>query len=147
MFVFIVRRLFWAVLLAFVISLITFVIFFLIPNNAATLRVGRGSLAQSLQAQFSLQGSLPEQYAHFVGHILTGDFGRSTRTRDQASDVITEALPVTASLVFGGTIMWMLIAVPVGLLSALRPRSLLDKGLMVFVLIGVSAHPVWLSLV
>jgi peptide/nickel transport system permease protein len=147
MVLFIVRRLFWAVLLAFVISVITFVIFFLIPNNAATLRVGRGSLAQSLQAQFSLQGSLPEQYAHFVGHILTGDFGRSTRTRDQASDVIREALPVTASLVIGGTVMWMLIAVPIGLLSALRPRSLLDKGLMVFVLIGVSAHPVWLSLV
>ena len=147
MLVFIVRRLCWAVLLAFVISLITFVIFFLVPNNAATLRFGRGSLAQSLQTQFSLPGSLPEQYAHFVGHILTGDFGRSTRTRDQASDVIKEALPVTASLVIGGTVMWMLIAVPIGLLSALRPRSLLDKGLMVFVLIGVSAHPVWLSLV
>jgi peptide/nickel transport system permease protein len=145
--VFIVRRLFWAVLLAVVITVITFVIFFLVPNNAATLRVGRGSLAQSLQTQFSLQGSLPEQYAHFVGHILTGDFGRSTRTRDQASDAITEALPVTASLVIGGALMWFLIAFPIGLLSALRPRSLLDKGLMVFVVIGVSAHPVWLSLV
>jgi peptide/nickel transport system permease protein len=144
--VFIVRRLLWAGLLAFVISVIAFVIFFMIPNNAATLRVGRGSLAQSLQQQFSLQGSLPDQYAHFVGHILNGDFGRSTRTRDQASDVITEALPVTASLVVGGTIMWLLIAFPIGILSALRPRSLLDKALMVFVLIGISAHPVWLSL-
>jgi peptide/nickel transport system permease protein len=144
---FIVRRLCWAVLLAFVISLITFVIFFLVPNNAATLRFGRGSLARSLQTQFSLQGSLPDQYARFVGHILTGDFGRSTRTGDQSSDVIRQALPVTASLVVGGTIMWMLIAVPIGLLSALRPRSLLDRGLMVFVLIGVSAHPIWLSLV
>jgi peptide/nickel transport system permease protein len=144
--VFIVRRLGWAVLLVFVITVITFLIFFLIPNNAATLRVGRGSLAQSLQAQFALQGGLPEQYTHFIGHILQGDFGRSTRTRDAASQVITDALPVTASLVIGGTIMWLLIAFPIGILSALRPRSLIDKGLMVFILVGVSAHPVWLSL-
>jgi len=146
MLVFIFRRLCWAAVLAFVITIVTFVIFFLVPNNGATLRYGRGSLAQSLQTQFSLQGSLPDQYARFVGHILTGDFGRSTRTGDAAKDVITQALPVTASLVLGGTIMWLLIAFPIGLLSALRPRSLLDKGLMVFVLIGISAHPVWLSL-
>jgi peptide/nickel transport system permease protein len=42
--------------------------------------------------------------------------------------------------------MWLLIAVPIGILTALRPRSLLDKGSMVFVLIGISAHPVWISL-
>jgi peptide/nickel transport system permease protein len=144
---FIARRLVWAGVLAVVITLVTFVIFFMVPNNGATLRVGRGSLAQSLQTQFSLQGSLPEQYAHFVGHLLTGDFGRSTRTRGQTSDVITNALPVTASLVFGGTIMFLLIALPIGILTALRPRSLLDKGSMVFVLIGISAHPLWLSLV
>jgi peptide/nickel transport system permease protein len=49
-------------------------------------------------------------------------------------------------LVFGGAIFWMLIALPVGILSALRPRSLLDRISMVFVLIGISAHPVWIGL-
>jgi peptide/nickel transport system permease protein len=144
---FIARRLVWAGVLAVVITLVTFVIFFMVPNNGATLRVGRGSLARSLQTQFSLQGSLPEQYAKFVGHLLNGDFGRSTRTRDQASDVIKNALPVTASLVIGGTLMFLLIAIPIGILSALRPRSRLDRGSMVFVLIGVSVHPVWLAFV
>jgi peptide/nickel transport system permease protein len=129
-----------------VISLVTFVIFIMVPNNGATLRVGRGALAKSLQTQFALQGSLPDQYAHFIGHLLNGDFGRSTRTGDQASDVIKQALPVTASLVIGGTVMWLLIAFPIGILTALRPRSLLDKGSMVFVLIGISAHPVWIAL-
>jgi peptide/nickel transport system permease protein len=147
MVLFIIRRLFWAVVLVFVITIITFVIFFLVPNNGATLRFGRGALARSLQTQFSLPGSVPEQYAKFLSHIFTGDFGRSTRSGDSASDVITKALPVTASLVIGGTLMWLLIAFPIGLLSALRPRSFLDRGLMVFVLIGVSAHPVWLALI
>jgi peptide/nickel transport system permease protein len=143
---FVVRRLAWAGVLAFVISLVTFVLFFMIPNDAATLRVGRGSLARSLQSQFDLQGSPPQQYAQFLQHIFTADFGRSTRTREKASRLVGKALPVTASLVFGGTVMWLMIAFPIGILSALRPRSLLDKGTMVFVLIGVSAHPVWLSL-
>ena len=54
---------------------------------------------------------------------------------------------MTASLVFGGAIAWMLIALPIGILSALRPRSLLDRASMTFVLIGVSAHPIWIGLI
>ena len=54
---------------------------------------------------------------------------------------------MTASLVFGGAVFWMLIALPVGILSALRPRSLLDRIAMVFVLIGITAHPVWIGLI
>jgi peptide/nickel transport system permease protein len=54
---------------------------------------------------------------------------------------------VTASLVFGGVFFWMLLAVPIGILSALRPRSLLDRASMTFVLIGISAHPVWIGLI
>ena len=47
----------------------------------------------------------------------------------------------------GGVIIWFLIAIPIGVISALRPRSLADKGLMMLVLIGASAHPIWLGLV
>ena len=54
---------------------------------------------------------------------------------------------MTISLVLGGALVWMLIAVPVGILSALRPRSLLDRFAMVGVLGGISAHPVWIGLV
>ena len=57
------------------------------------------------------------------------------------------AAPVTASLVLGGAVLWMLIALPIGILSALKPRSLLDRTSMVFVLIGISAHPVWIGLI
>jgi peptide/nickel transport system permease protein len=61
--------------------------------------------------------------------------------------VVLNAAPVTASLVFGGAVVWMLIALPLGILSALRPRSLLDRAGMVFVLVGISAHPVWIGLI
>ena len=54
---------------------------------------------------------------------------------------------MTASLVFGGAVLWMIIGLSVGIFSALRPRSLIDRAAMVFVLIGVSAHPVWIGLI
>src|SRR6185503_2994568 len=63
------------------------------------------------------------------------------------NEIVKDAAPVTASLVFGGAVLWMLIALPVGVLSALRPRSLLDRIAMIFVLIGISAHPVWIGLI
>jgi peptide/nickel transport system permease protein len=85
----------------------------------------------------------------FVGgpHFKPPSLGRSYATRQPVTEIIKDAAPVTASLVFGGAILWMLIAVPVGILSALRPRSLLDRSAMVFVLIGISAHPVWIGLI
>src|SRR5439155_8903875 len=61
--------------------------------------------------------------------------------------VVAESAPVTASLVFGGAIVWLLIAIPIGVLSALRPRSLLDRLAMIGVLIGISAHPIWIGLI
>src|SRR5262249_55838692 len=68
-------------------------------------------------------------------------------THEAVSDRLMSALPVTIGLIVGGTIIWLLIAFPIGILSALRPRSLLDRSAMIFVLIGVSAHPVWISLI
>jgi peptide/nickel transport system permease protein len=60
---------------------------------------------------------------------------------------VMNAAPVTASLVLGGAVLWMLIALPIGILSALRPRSLLDRASMVFVLIGISSSPIWIGLI
>ena len=80
-------------------------------------------------------------------HIKEPSLGRSFTNRQSVNDIVGQAAPVTASLVFGGAIVWMLIALPVGILSALRPRSLLDRIAMVFVLIGISAHPVWIGLI
>jgi peptide/nickel transport system permease protein len=75
------------------------------------------------------------------------DLGRSFVAARPVNEIIKAAAPVTASLVFGGVVVWMLIALPVGILSALRPRSLLDRVSMTFVLIGISAHPVWIGLI
>ena len=61
--------------------------------------------------------------------------------------IIGKDAPVTASLVFGGAVLWLSLSIPVGILSALRPRSIMDRVTMTLVLIGISAHPVWIGLI
>jgi peptide/nickel transport system permease protein len=144
--IFILRRLIWAVTLIFVVTLIAFLMFFVLPGDSRNAQRNEQGFAPSLQTQFNIRGSFGVEYAHFLSHIARGDLGDSMRSRDAVTDVIRRTLPVTASLVLGGTLLFLLIAVPIGLLSALRPRSLLDRGLMLLVLIGFSAHPLWLGL-
>jgi peptide/nickel transport system permease protein len=146
---FIVRRLFWAILMVAVITLITFVIFIIVPADQTSVGSRRQALENANpQTQFDLNNrSLPEQYVLYVDHVLIhGDFGYSLRQPLYVSEIITRSLPVTLSLVIGGTILWLLIAFPIGIFTALRPRSLMDKGMMALILVGVSAHPVWIGL-
>lgn len=148
MLVFVARRLLWAVLLVFVVTLIVFVMFFVLPADSRNAQRNERGFEPGLQTQFNIRGSFAEQYGRFVSHVfLHGDLGESSRSRDAVTDVIRRTLPVTASLVLGGAVLFLLIAIPIGVLSALRPRSLLDRGLMLFVLAGASAHSVWLGLV
>jgi peptide/nickel transport system permease protein len=142
---FVIKRLAWAVLLAVLMTLITFLVFFVIPPDDPGAR-RQGFVTPNLQTEYGLEGkSMPGQYASFVQHAARGDFGTSVRYSQPVARMIWKALPVTLALLIGGTILWLLIAVPIGVNSALRPRSFLDRGLMVFVLIGVAAHPVWLG--
>jgi peptide/nickel transport system permease protein len=144
---FIAGRLLWVVMLAAVISVITFALFFALPPNAPGSN-RQGQVAPNLQTQFNLHNkSLPDQYVQFVSRVVRhGDLGDSLRQPISVREMIGRALPVTASLVIGGTLVWLALAFSIGMLSALRPRSLLDKGLMIFILIGVSIHPVALGL-
>src|SRR5213079_1916654 len=86
------------------------------------------------------------QYWKFLTRLVVHhDLGKSYFNRQSVNTTVLNAAPVTASLVLGGAILWMLIALPVGILSALRPRSLMDRVAMVAVLIGISAHPIWIG--
>jgi peptide/nickel transport system permease protein len=144
---FVARRLVGAVLLAFVLTLITYVMFFVLPKDHRPLQQGQSGFVPDLQTQYHAQGSFVMGYVHFVERVvLHGDLGQSMHTEKPVTTVIRDTLPVTASLVLGGLVFWLVIAFPIGLLGALRPRSLVDRGLMLFVLLGLCAHPVWLGL-
>jgi peptide/nickel transport system permease protein len=148
---YLIRRLLWAAMLFVVITIVTYVIFFIIPTNPAKLACGQRATEtciKNARVTLGLNKPIYIQYAHFIWKLVGHqDLGRSFFTRQPVNKTVMNAAPVTASLVFGGAILWMLIALPIGILSALRPRSLLDRASMVGVLIGISAHPVWLGLI
>jgi len=146
---FVVARLFSLVVLFFAITLFVFIVFFVMPQPSIR-QLGRGGNASEFDIHNALRlhGTLPEQYWLFTSRLIRhGELGRSYQNRREVRDLIFSAAPVTLSLLLGGLVFWLLMAIPIGILSALRPRSLLDRSGMVFVLIGVSAHPAWLGLV
>jgi peptide/nickel transport system permease protein len=145
---FVLKRLVWAFVLMFLVSFMTFVLFFVVPGEARVATSSSADQLISLARQYDVQGqSILEQYGHFVWKVLHGDLGQSLGDNQPVGKKLASALPVTTALIMGGIFLCLLIAFPVGILSALRPRSLLDRFAMVFVLIGISAHPVWLALI
>jgi peptide/nickel transport system permease protein len=149
---YLIRRILWAMLLFIIITFVTFVIFFMGPNDPARAQCG-GDQAQPaclklVTEKYHLNKPLYVQYWYFFDRlVIHRNLGVSYATGQSINQVIGKAAPVTASLVFGGAILWMIIALIIGVLSALRPRSLMDRLAMVFVLIGISAHPVWIGLI
>ena len=150
MFAFLVRRILWAVALFVCVTIVTYVIFYVIPADPAALVAGKSATPEAIERAEKFLGTdqpVYVQYGRFMKRlVLEQSLGTSFSTRQEVNDVIARAAPVTASLVFGGAVLWLLIAIPLGFVSALRPRSLLDRTGMVFVLVGISAHPVWIGL-
>jgi peptide/nickel transport system permease protein len=151
MFRYLVRRLLWAVVLFVAVTIVSFVIFFIVPVEPARLIAGPQAPPDAVERAkkaYHLDDPVWKQYGRFMKNLIVdGSLGKSLASRQKVNDVVKRAAPVTISLVIGGAILWMIVAVPIGILSALRPRSLLDRAAMVFVLVGISAHPVWIGLI
>lgn len=150
MFRYLVRRLLWAVVLFLAVSFVTYVIFFLVPANPARLAAGQSATPEKVQEVkefLGLDDPVYVQYGRFLKRlVIEGSLGQSFLTRQSVNEEIKRAAPITASLVFGGMILVLLMAIPIGILSALRPRSLLDRAAMVYVLIGISLPSFWIGL-
>jgi peptide/nickel transport system permease protein len=139
---YLVGRLGSCVLVFFAITLCVFVAFSLLPRDD---RERRGVRTGDT---YRIHGSVAAQYGRYVWNLVRhGDLGSSYANRKPVSESLLGAVPVTLSLVLGGILVWLAIALPLGVLGALRPRSLLDRATTVFVLVGISAHPVWLGLI
>ena len=145
---YLVRRVLWACVLFLVLTTFTFVIYFVIPGNRVQVRgQARQGTQQQVRDQLRLSGPVAAQYVEFLGRVAThGSLGRSYFNRLPVNSQVLRAASVTACVVIGGILLALLIAVPAGILSALRPRSKLDRAGMTFVLLGVSVHPAIIAL-
>ena len=146
-----IRRLLWACVLFLAVTIVSYILFYVIPADPAKQACGQACTEVDVirvRHNLGLDRPIWYQYWHFLDQLIFHfSLGFSYYNRQSVNSLVGNAAPVTASLVFGGAIVWMLIAVPVGVLSALRPRSIMDRASMTFVLIGISAHPIWIGLI
>ena len=154
---YIARRLIWVIFLLFMITLITFVIFSVLPSgDPAVLRAGRQpspELIESIRHQFGLDKSKPVQFINYIGDILPflGHngfyFGFSYQNQTEVLPEILSRLPNTIFLTAGAVILWLSIGIPIGMISAVKTGSWLDRLLMTVALIFISAPVYFLGLV
>jgi peptide/nickel transport system permease protein len=148
---YIIRRLLWVIVLLFLVSLITFIIFYLFPSaDPAALRAGRQpnpQLIEQIRHALGLDKPWYEQYFHYMKRlVLHFDFGYSYQNNISVKQQIFDRLPATASLALGAAVVWLVIGISVGTISAVRRRSLFDRAAMGGALIGISAPVYWLGL-
>jgi len=146
---FLIRRTFWAFFLFLAASIITYVLFFVIPSDPAALAAGKAStpeIVAHIRMELHLNLPIYQQYWLFVWNLVRhGSFGYSFVNGVPVRTYLAQEIPVTASVVFGGVVLYLAIAIPTGVISALRPRSIMDRTGMVFVLFGISAPSVWVG--
>lgn len=150
---YIIRRLLWAVVMLLLITMIVFLIFFVFtPGGAREVAVrmaGKNPSPRNIQnitERLGLDDPIPVQFVKYIGNAVQGDLGRDYHNGLPVTEEVFSHLPATASLAIGASIVWLAIGVPIGVLSALRRRSLMDRGAMLFALLGVSLPTFWLGL-
>jgi peptide/nickel transport system permease protein len=152
---YVIRRLIWVVFVLLAITAITYIIFFVMPPTDPSINFAgkqpTPELIAEVKAQFGLDKPLYEQYGLFVKRIFLGDqygwpgFGFSFNTRSALKPILLDRMIVTFQLAVGAAIVWLCLGIPIGILSALKPRSAFDRIAMGFALFGVSAPVFWLG--
>jgi peptide/nickel transport system permease protein len=155
---YLIRRTLFLILVLFLVSFLTFLIFLKLPaGDPARLLAGPRTtpeLIEEIRETLGLDDPWYEQYGRFAkglvpwpGFFLTEDVYYSYRNNVGVKEEIYRRIPVTVVLAIGGAVIWLLIGIPIGIVSAIRRRSLADRGAMLFALFGVSAPVFWLGYV
>jgi len=149
---YIIRRVLWGILLLILVTALMFVLFRILPTGEpARLRAGRNASPQvvaALRVDLGLNKSLPAQFWIYMKEVLLHfNLGYSYYSNAPVRGLIAERLGATLSLMLGGAVIWLMVGLPVGILSALRRGSWLDRASMGTALVFVSAPEYWLGLI
>lgn len=152
---YIIRRLLWMIPILLGVSIICFLLLKQAPGDPVAVLVADARSSgqqitaedrQRLREQYGLDRPVYLQYADWLEQVLQGNLGVSTRTNAPVSDVILSRLPNTLKLMSGALVLTLVIALPLGILSAVKQYSKLDYFLTTFNFIGISLPQFWLAL-
>ncbi len=146
---YIIRRLLQAVVLLFIVSVVTFALIHKAPGGPALLAdpgLSREEV-QRISANLGLNDPLPVQYARWLGHLLRGDLGRSYSNVVPVTALIRSRLPNTITLTLSALAIAVVVALPLGIVSALRRHSWIDHLATLLSVIGVSIPVFWFGII
>ena len=153
---YIARRLLWTLVVVGVVLLITFAVFYLLPAGDPALRFAGKSPTPALLAEIHHRLGLDEpwytRFARFVKNFVLGDeygwpgLGYSFNGSVSVLSQVVERAPRTLFLIAGASILWLISGVSIGVISAVKRRTLIDRFSMGFALFGISSPVFWLGL-
>jgi peptide/nickel transport system permease protein len=145
---FVIRRLIGTVLVLFAVSVLTFLIFNVVPNSDPAQRMaGKNAtpeLIASINEEWGFNDSLPQQYLTMMKKVFSGNL-ISYEGREPVDERIVEGIPATFSLCIGAAVIWMFFGILFGYLSALKAGGWLDTTLTVVAVAGISMPVFWLA--
>ena len=146
---YLIRRLLQTIPVILGVIAITFVLMYIIPGDPVVSMVGERydeATIQRLREELHLDDPLWVQFFRYVGNVFRGDLGTSFYTRQPVMTEILNKFPKTLMLAGAAMVVAIFLGLSVGIVSSLRPRSLLDKGTMFLALVGISAPVFWVGL-
>src|SRR4029079_9536716 len=147
---YVVRRIAGGVLLLLLLTLVTYVVFFTIPQDPGRfiVTVPHPTTADLKAADHTLGIDRPiyVQYAKYVSRLAHGDLGRSYATQEPVISIVRASLPVTASIVVGGIVLLGAVSLVLGVYCATRPHTAVDRIVATLPLIGIALHPLAVGL-
>jgi peptide/nickel transport system permease protein len=147
---FLIIRISNGILVLWLVSMAVFGLFFVAPSNVARTLAGRQATPQTIALinhRLGLDQPVWKQYADFVTNALHGNLGYDYYYQLPVTHVIKQALPITLSLALGASVIWLVLGVFNGVISAVFPRSIADRGLTVFALFFYSMPTFLLALI
>ena len=156
MFFYILRRLFWMLIVVACVIGITFIVFYLLPAGDPALRfAGKNPTPEELELirhRLGLDQAWYVQFGKFIKTFFTGDqygwpgLGYTFAGGSSVLDLIAARAPRTIFLIIGASTLWLSFGVAIGIISAVKRRTIVDRGAMGFALFGISAPVFWLGL-
>ena len=143
------RRIVGAVPVIIGISFLIFLLMHIAPGDPVSLLLGDNATPEDIartRHEWGLDRPLMVQYWEFLSRAVRGDFGRSLKFNEPVMKLVWERLPATLELAFASFLVAILVAIPLGVYSAIKHNSLLDHAGMSVALIGVSLPNFWLGI-
>ena len=145
---FIARRLLLTVPVLAGVATLVFSLIHLVPGDPVQAMLGESASREDvvdLRQRLGLDRPLYVQYAAFLRGAVTGDLGRSLRTGQSVTGAIAERMPATIELAFAAMLFAVVVAVPLGIVAAVRAGTAVDHGATTLSLIGISLPGFWLG--